>query len=444
MQGGAAYEPPPNGFRTFVIVWATQSLSTLGSVVGWFALTVWLSQQIPTQEELGSKLAIIGLLGAIPPSLLAPLAGTWADRHDRKRTMLVCNLLSAGLTLAASALLYTGQMSFAALAVVGFLYQSLGSFHSSAFDTSYAMLIRDDQLPRANGMMQTVFSMSSVMAPGIAALLLALPTGAAGAMLIDGVTFLLSAVVLTCLHIPSPRRADLVGAGRKSFRADALEGARFIWLRRPILWLLLTFTISNFAGASLNVLTPVLVKFRLAANAQAVGLDFTASLAAIQSALGIGGVLGGVLFTTWGGLKRRRAYGVVVPILITGVLHIVFGLNTFIYVAIGLVFLQSLMMPTTNSHSQAIWQTQTPREMQGRVFAVRRLIAWVANPVATAVVGLLTGRGVDPSLIIVTLGTVSVLWCAANLFNPQLIRVDEKGYLEAFAARQLGTATPET
>lgn len=444
MTDGESYQPPAHGFRTFVVVWATQSLSMLGSVVGWFALTVWLSQQIPTQEELGPKLAIIGLLGAIPPALLAPLAGTWADRHDRKRTMLVADLLSGALALGATSLLLSGQMTFPVLALVGFLYQTIAAFHSSAFDTSYAMLLRDDQLNRANGMMQTVWALSSVLAPGIAALLLTLPAGAAGAMLMDAITFLLSAAVLVFLSIPSPRRADLMAGARKSFWADALEGGRFIWLRRPILWLLLTFTIANFAWAGLNVLTPVLVKFRLAPNAEALGLDFTASLAAIQSALGVGGVVGGVLFTAWGGLKARRAYGVVVPILIAGALQILFGLNTLVYVAVGIVFLQSLMIPVMNSHSQAIWQAQTPREMQGRVFAVRRLIAWVANPVATMLVGILTGRGFDASLIVVVLGVGAVLWCVANLFNPQLVRVDEQGYLDAFAARQLRSAAPET
>ncbi len=444
MDAAGTYEPPANGFRTFVIVWVTQSLSMLGSMVGWFALTVWLSQQIPTAEELGGKLAVMGVLSAIPPALLAPLAGTWADRHDRKHTMLVADLLNGALTFIAAALLFSGRMSFPMLAATGFLYQTIAAFHSSAFDTSYAMLVRDEQLARANGMMQTVWALSSILAPAAAALLLAQATGASGAMLADGVTFLLSALVLLFVRIPSPQRADLApGPERKSFWADALEGGRFIWLRRPILWLLLTFTIANFASAGLAVLAPVLVKFRLAANAQALGLDFTTSLAAIQSALGVGGVVGGVLFTLWGGLKSRRAYGVVVPILVTGVVQILFGLNTLVYVAIGLVFVQSLLIPVTNSHSQAIWQAQTPREMQGRVFAVRRLIAWVANPLATALVGMLTARSVDPSLIVVTLGSLTTLWCAVNLFNPQLVRVDEKGYLDAFAARQLRGVAPE-
>ena len=91
MSSTEQYQPPPNGFRTFVIAWVTQSISVIGNQLTWFAITVWLTQVLfakPEQKpQLAFALTIIGLTYAIT-LLVTPFAGAWADRHDRKRTMI--------------------------------------------------------------------------------------------------------------------------------------------------------------------------------------------------------------------------------------------------------------------------------------------------------------------------------------------------------------------
>jgi hypothetical protein len=93
------------------------------------------------------------------------------------------------------------------------------------------------------------------------------------------------------------------------------------------------------------------------------------------------------------------------------------------------------MIPIMNAHSQAIWQTQTPRELQGRVFAVRRLIAQCSWPLSTALAGLIGGL-FNPGTVIAVLGGILTLFCIAQLFNPYLLRVEDKAYLDRMAARQ--------
>ncbi len=87
-----------------------------------------------------------------------------------------------------------------------------------------------------------------------------------------------------------------------------------------------------------------------------------------------------------------------------------------------------------NSHSQAIWQTQTPRELQGRVFSVRRLIAQFTWPLGTALAGWAGGL-FDPGLIVAILGILLAVFCLAQLFNPLLLRVEDKAWLDSLAAR---------
>src|SRR5688572_11712315 len=173
------YEPPKNGFRTFLILWLTQSLSAFGSQLTFFALTIWLAQVLyprPEQKpELALALSAIALAFGIPGILSAPIAGAWADRHDRKRTMMVADAVSGVLNLIMLVLVASNTLQIWMLLIIVAGMAIAGSFHYSAFDTSYAMIVPEKQLPRANGMMQTMWSFSAIISPAAAAFIVSLP-----------------------------------------------------------------------------------------------------------------------------------------------------------------------------------------------------------------------------------------------------------------------------
>ena len=155
-----SYQAPPNGFRTFLVVWVTQSISVIGTALTFFAVNIWLTQTLyPLPEQkpaLAWALSANGLAFALPAVFGAPLAGAWADRHDRKRTMMAMDFANGCLSLLLVTLLVTHNLQLWMLLVLSALYSTFGAFHMSSFDTSYAMLVPEHQLPRANGMMQTM------------------------------------------------------------------------------------------------------------------------------------------------------------------------------------------------------------------------------------------------------------------------------------------------
>ena len=255
-----SYHAPPNGFRTFLIVWVTQSISVFGSALTFFALTIWLTQTLyplPEQKsQLAAALSATALAFAVPVVFGAPIAGAWADRHDRKRTMMAMDFASGCLSVLLATLVVTNSLNFPLLLVLLVVAAIIGAFHGAAFDTSYAMIVPEEQLPRANGMMQTVWGLSGILSPAIAATIISIPAlarqgmipgslglalgqlsnGASLAMMIDAVTFFLASATLIFLYIPSPKRTDLGEAGhpKKSLLADVKEGALYIWHRRPM------------------------------------------------------------------------------------------------------------------------------------------------------------------------------------------------------------------
>ena len=248
-----------------MIVWVTQSISVLGSALTFFAMTVWLAQVLyPSQDQksqLAVALSVVSLAYGLPNIFAAPLAGAWADRHDRKRIMMLMDFVSGLISLTLTILILANLLNLWLLIVLVVLHSIVSAFHFSAFDSSYAMLVPGKLLPRANGMMQTITSLSNVLSPAIAASMIALPAlsrqgsigGAVGRILaslqsgipiaigVDAITFFLAFATLLFLFIPSPLRADLQPDGdkaKKSIWVDIGEGALYIWKRRPLLWLL--------------------------------------------------------------------------------------------------------------------------------------------------------------------------------------------------------------
>jgi MFS transporter, DHA3 family, macrolide efflux protein len=442
------YAPPRHGFRTFVIVWAAESLSVIGSGMTSFALNVYLAQVLypaPDQRaELAVAFTVLNLGFTVPFVFGGPLAGAWADRHDRKQIMIASNAVSGLTTVLTFILMLTGTIQLWILVCIGVVSAAAGAFHYAAFDASYAMLVPDSLLPRANGMMQTTWSLSRTVSPALAAFIIALPAllppgvaffaeivalgdGTPLVIAVDAATFFLCVAILPLVYIPSPTRSDLATSGISKPRLwdDVREGALYIWRRPPLLWLLATFAVANLAGAPTGVIVPLLVKFNLAPDWAIRGHTFETALALLGVAGGFGGVLGGVLVSTWGGLKRKRVYGILFPMLLAGLLQIVYGLSPLLRVSAAAAFLGAAMHPILNAHSQSIWQSLTPRELQGRVFSIRRLIAWTILPISTASAGMLAGV-VDPGYVFASLGLIWLLFCVAQLFNPYLLRVEDR------------------
>jgi MFS transporter, DHA3 family, macrolide efflux protein len=456
------YAPPPNGYRTFLVVWVTQSLSVFGSNLTFFAITIWLTQTLyprPEQKpELGAALAALSLSFMLPSLLLAPIAGAWADRHDRKRTMMAMDAANALLSALVVVLMVSHSLYLWSLLLLTVGVAVVSCFHGSAFDTSYAMLVPEEKLARANGLMQTMWSLSGLLAPAIAVGIITLPglarqghvpgvlggwlrrlqDGAPLAIGLDAATFVLAGVTLLFLNIPSPIRTDLQADSdgkRKSLWDDVKEGARYIWHRRPLLWLLGTFTVINLLTAPIGVLQPLIAKYNLAGDWTARHLSFEQALAVLNTALGAGGLAGGVLVSVWGGLKRKRVYGVVVPMLIGSAALVVYGYSGSLWLAAFMVAVLGVSGPIANAHSQAIWQSQVPHALQGRVFSVRRVIAQCSAPLGTVIAGTAAGL-LNPGHFVAWLGAFLFCFLAAQLFNRHLLRVEDKAWLDSLAAER--------
>ncbi len=427
-------------FRTFLVLWSTQTLSLFGTFVTQFAVNIWLTlERYPRADqkgELALALTACGVASTLPLIFFMPLAGAFADRHDRRRILLAANLVSAALTAALVVLHATRMLTLPAAVVLLAGYALANSFHSAAFDSSYATLVPEEQLGRANGMMQTSFALSQVVAPGIAAVLIGLPalaraggvplpptlsSGVPFAFAADGLSFVIAAVAVALLRFPP---AAPGGRGASVWH-DTFEGFSWIVKRRPFLWLISFGGLANLTFAPLILLMPLLVRDRLAADCAARHLSYEAALALVNSVMGLGGVVGGVLMTVWGGLRRKLVYGLVVSMIVLGIGQVVAGLSTTVAAFAAGLFLSELLVPALNSHSFLLWKDLTPPGMLARALATRRFISQSAFPVGTMISGWLAAR-FEPWIVVTIAGGMLATWCTVQVLSPSFATLEAR------------------
>jgi hypothetical protein len=155
------------------------------------------------------------------------------------------------------------------------------------------------------------------------------------------------------------------------------------------LGLQLVFFFGNLcAGIAFTVIAPMIL---LRTGNDSVSLGLT------QSAGAIGGVVGGIAMSAWGGFKRK-VHGVLAGWIISSFFLALVGLGTSVPIWIGMLALSALLGPLINGSNQAIWQSKVAPDLQGRVFSARRLIAWLTNPISPLIAGLLADHLLEPAM----------------------------------------------
>ena len=368
----------------FAIVWLGQMLSVLASAMSQFALTIWIFQE----TQSATALALMGVCFSAPFLLATPLAGVMVDRYNRKLMMMVSDLC-AGLATVLVLLLHTlGLLEIWHVYIAAFIYGLGMAFQWPAYSAAITTMVPKEQYGRANGMMALVESGPGVLAPLLAGALLPF-ISLTGILLFDVATFSIALGALAMVQLPQPPRTSAGTPASRSMLQEAAFGFKYIFARPSLLGLQLIFFCGNFFAAMGDTLIAPMILSRTAANSLLLG--------SAQSAGAIGGVIGGVLMSAWGGFKRR-VHGVLLGWMVLGMGMAIIGLQGGLPVWITGLVCMGLVDPLINGSNQAIWQTKVAPDVQGRVFAARRMIAQLSAPISPLIAGALADFVMEPQL----------------------------------------------
>jgi len=295
----------------------------------------------------------------LPVFLFGVIGGAAADRLDRKRMVVVVNVIRAVVVLLLAVTIITGTVSIAVILIVLFVMASAETFADSASSTLIPGMVAREDLGIANARMQGAFLLTNqLVAPPIGAFLFA--AGMALPFAANAAAFALSAVLIT--RVVTSARPP--AAERPGIVAEMAAGIRWLVAHPPMRTLALTILLFNVTfGAAWSVLV-LYARDRLGMDAVGFGLLTTASA--------IGGIIG---VTAYGRLERRFSLGNImrVGLLIETATHLVLALTTSSAVALVVFVVFGAHAFVWGTTATVVRQRAVPDELLGRVGGVYRV-----------------------------------------------------------------------
>lgn len=240
--------------RTFLLLFTTQALSSLGSAMTSYALVIWAYQQS------GSALstALLTVSSYAPYVVFSLFCGALVDRLDTRRTMLVSDALAACTTVAALVLLQTGRLQITHLYLLNALNGLMNTLQQPASEAATTALLPKSQYQRVGGLRYLSSSLSGLLTPVLAMALMTLG-GLRAVMFADLATFAVAFTALLCfIHIPKRQ----TGNQHESFLDSTRQGLRFFRQAPGLLTLVLYLAAINLVSSMYEAALPSLLLSR--------------------------------------------------------------------------------------------------------------------------------------------------------------------------------------
>ncbi len=376
--------------RDFRLLFGGETISLLGDQFHFIALA-WLALQLTGS---GLALGTVLMVAAVPRIAFMLVGGASSDRMSPRTLMIVSNVVR-GVTVAVLAtLVLSGHAALWQLYLLAVVFGIADAFFMPAINTILPMLVADDGLPAANGLMQVAQQLTGLIGPAIAGVAVAL-VGTGVAFTIDAGSFAVS--TLTALALAGGRRTPAAvdgsaGAGapaQPAILTSIREGLAHAWRDPAIRSLVLITAAINFAfGGPVNVGLPWLARTEFGG---------AAALGFVIAAFGGGALLGAAVA---GSLPTVRRLGTVVSalVLVMGVAFAFMGVVSSAVAAAALLAVVGIGAGFANVQVIAWLQARTPEELRGRVMSLVMLGSHGLYPISLAIAGVVVDLGAAPVL----------------------------------------------
>jgi DHA3 family macrolide efflux protein-like MFS transporter len=390
-------------------MWASQAFSIFGSQVVGFALAWYLARETGSATILSTAI----MAAMIPSIVLGPFIGPFIDRWSRKKIMIYSDLSTALLTLVLVILFYTNTIQVWHIYVVLAGRSIGGAFQGPAMMASFTSIVPEKHLTRAYGLNAMLGGLLGIVAPPVGAFLME-ALSMQWVLSVDIFTAIIAIGILLTLTIPQPLRTTLTA--KMNLIGDMMQSFRYLWKRRGLANLVGLAALLNFFCAPL-FLFAMLVTEKLGGDVLKLGW--------LNSAVGVGTILGGALIGVWGGFKKR-IYTSLLGVMILGLAMFAIGFASerLFYFIIAAVLILGMSNPVANSPVPAIMNAIVAKDMQGRIFSMVGSLGNLMMPLGLAIAGPVADAvGIQWVYFIGGVGIIAILPFA--LLNKPIMNIEK-------------------
>ncbi len=403
--------PAPRGafaalhHRNFRVFYAGQLLSLCGT---WMQSTAqgWLVLELTNSALL---LGVVTAAGSLPSLALTLWAGVVADRGDKRRIILIADIVMGVQSLALAVLTHLGLITYPVLLLLVLVLGAANAFEVPTRQSFFVDLVGKDDLPNAIALNSAAFNGMRIVGPALAGWLIGI-AGVAACFYANAVSFLFVVMGLLMMRLPPFRPPERTTSGLDDLREgiDFIRGDR---LTRTLVGLIAAMSITAFPFA---MLLPVFARDVLRVGATGLGY--------LLAATGVGALAGGVALAAAGG-RVPRGRLMVGSALAFCVFLYAFTFARTLGPALVLLGLAGFAMILNNATLNALLQSLVPNRLRGRVMSVYVFMFLGMTPIGALQAGALSRAIGAPAALAAGAAALFVIVIAVALRVPELRRV---------------------
>ena len=368
-----------NELKDFFILWSTQSISQLGSSITAFALTLWL------YEKTGSSLstATLTICSYAPYVLMSIFAGALTDRFDKKKTMLVCDVLAVLCTMVIYVLFITNHLMVWHLYALNAISGLMNTVQQPASEVAMTLIIPEKYYQKTSGLRSLSRSLISILNPLIATALYSF-VGLHGVIAVDVGSFFVAFIALQFfVKIPKSK-----SEAKESVLILAKEGIGFLKDNPMIMTLLLFMSGVNLIASAFDATLPGYVLPNPKGGQEMLGI--------VTSCSGVAMIVGSLIVSVLPKPKDRVkvVYWTMLFSLGTENFLLAFSREPLLW-CIGQI-VGWLLLPVMSANLEVILRSSIPVELQGRVYACRNTFQFFTIPIGLFLGGFMVNQVCEP------------------------------------------------
>ncbi len=364
--------------RSYLLLWFTQLVSGLGSAMTAYALVIWSY----TQAGSALRTALLMVCSYAPYVVCSIFAGALSDRWDKKKTMLICDVLAALSTLIVLLLLKNDALRIWHLYIVNGVSGLMNTVQQPASEVATSALLKREYYQKVGGLRYLSNSLNSILTPIITTAIMGL-WGIDAVIAIDLGSFVIAFVVLL-FFIPIPKTESK--QAQESVLRSAAEGVRWLKCNPGVFHLMLFLAAINLVASMFNAALPALALSKASETA----------LGTVNSVTGIAMLVGSILASFLPAPKSRvkAIWCCLMMSMCTENFFLAFGNSVWVW-CFGAV-LGWIALPWMSANLEAVNRLNIPLEIQGRVFAARNSFQFFTIPLGYFLGGLLVDQVFEP------------------------------------------------
>lgn len=407
-----------SNFKKFLLLWLGELVSAIGGGLTSFGLGVYVFEQ--TGSAAG--MATVTLLGFLPTLLLSVPAGVLADRYDRRLLMMIGDGCSAiGIIYILICMIY-GNVSVTQICIGVFVSSVFSSLLEPSYKATVSDLLSEEEYSKASGLVSLAGSARYLVSPVIAGILLSV-SDVKLLLIIDICTFILTVISTFVVKkgIKTGRSTEQL-----SFKESMKTGWKAICQRRGVLLLiLLSSLLTLFIGVFQILAEPLILSM---ADAKTLGIAETICAS---------GMLVSSLYLGIRGIPSGYVKILIVSLVMAGGFIIGFGILTSVPLITMMGFGFFLMLPFANNCLDFLVRTNTPKELQGRIWGLIGFMSQIGYVIAYGCSGVLAdwiarvrdisvGRGAG--FVMCISGGALIIASISIAFFKDIRSLEKKGY----------------